>query len=339
MDAARHFRHWAAMESDYALLFLSNFRLAPLPLEVDGPAPVKALAMTTVPDVVEVDAHEGPSTLARGPSFGGVSVPQTPSKPAVVANDATLDSALSASLAEVDSRMASNLDKFFNDDKNWSQVVCEVASSSGLRSPTAHFEYDGASVGHARFKVCVPKAYPGVQYRMSKNLEHRYPRYARQGAIVTGLVEDGGDWLRVNDHVFLPLKAAGDNMKVDRESASLPLGRPLLTSSGGGAYAEGARPALLSRSVSENGAALMKSARRSQAHPPDHVAGIFMKATRNDVPSAVEAGRSPALAEPRQPGDGLETVLSGEGIARIVGGSINPFSDTPPGSRVESPRI
>lgn len=110
------------------------------------------------------------------------------------------------SLSEIDSRMASNLDRFFSDDNNWKQVAHEVANTAKVRPTSMDFIHTGTTVAKARFKVQVPKPYPGVQYRKSKNLEERYPRYAKQGSIVTGQVEDHGEWLRINDQVFLPMK-------------------------------------------------------------------------------------------------------------------------------------
>merc|ERR1719284_1159688 len=41
----------------------------------------------------------------------------------------------------------------------------------------------------SRFSVSVPKQYPGVQYRKSKNLSDRYQRYAEHGSVVQGVIE------------------------------------------------------------------------------------------------------------------------------------------------------
>jgi len=68
---------------------------------------------------------------------------------------------------------------------------------------------EGAAGGGSTFRVQVPRQYPGVQYRKSKNLNDRYPRYAKLGTVVTGHVEDDGEWLRISDQVFLPMKVGG----------------------------------------------------------------------------------------------------------------------------------
>lgn len=52
--------------------------------------------------------------------------------------------------------------------------------------------------GERRFRVQVPRPYPGVQYRRSKRLDDRYSRYAEHGTIVAGVVEDNGEWLRIS---------------------------------------------------------------------------------------------------------------------------------------------
>mmetsp|Transcript_83860 Transcript_83860/g.166423 ORF Transcript_83860/g.166423 Transcript_83860/m.166423 type:complete len:278 (+) Transcript_83860:73-906(+) len=60
-----------------------------------------------------------------------------------------------------------------------------------------------------RFRVQVPRQYPGVQFRKSKCLNDRYLRYAKLGTVVSGVVEDNGEWLRIKDNVFLPMKVNG----------------------------------------------------------------------------------------------------------------------------------
>merc|ERR1712217_284627 len=60
--------------------------------------------------------------------------------------------------------------------------------------------------GSSTYRVQVPKPYPGVQYRKTKSLDDRYPRYAADGATVTGEIEDGGEWLRISGNVYLPTR-------------------------------------------------------------------------------------------------------------------------------------
>jgi len=51
--------------------------------------------------------------------------------------------------------------------------------------------------------------YPGVQFRRSKNLNDRYDKYAKNGILVRGVVEDDGHWLKLSDTVFLPVRING----------------------------------------------------------------------------------------------------------------------------------
>jgi len=59
-------------------------------------------------------------------------------------------------------------------------------------------------IGAESFMVKVPEPYPGLQYRKSKDLQERLPRYAKHNSVVHGFVEDG--WLRVGDGHFLPME-------------------------------------------------------------------------------------------------------------------------------------
>lgn len=56
------------------------------------------------------------------------------------------------------------------------------------------------------FRVVVPKPYPGVQYRKSRNLNDRWPRYAQNDAIVRGELEENGEWLKLEENIFLPMR-------------------------------------------------------------------------------------------------------------------------------------
>jgi len=64
-------------------------------------------------------------------------------------------------------------------------------------------------VGASNFVVKVPGKYPGLQYRKSKNLEDRLSSYAKDGDVMSGVVE--GEWLRLQRKpgeadMFLPMK-------------------------------------------------------------------------------------------------------------------------------------
>merc|ERR1719436_1901941 len=56
------------------------------------------------------------------------------------------------------------------------------------------------------FRMVVPKPYPGVQYRKSKDLNDRYKRFAENNSCVRGRVEDNGEWLKIGRDVFLPMR-------------------------------------------------------------------------------------------------------------------------------------
>lgn len=108
---------------------------------------------------------------------------------------------------QMDESVNERLDRFFADEEVWAMVEREIAAMGRLRAMVR--KQQDAPLGEAtgqHFKVQVPKPYPGVQYRKSKCLEDRYPRYARHGAVVTGHVEDEGEWLRISGQVYLPMR-------------------------------------------------------------------------------------------------------------------------------------
>jgi hypothetical protein len=63
--------------------------------------------------------------------------------------------------------------------------------------------------GAASFVVRVPPQFPGLQYRSSKVLSERLPRYAKDGSMVHGFIEDEGAWLKVGEGHFLPIVVNG----------------------------------------------------------------------------------------------------------------------------------
>jgi len=100
--------------------------------------------------------------------------------------------------AEMEAQMIARLDKFFEDPELWPSIVEEVADSAGQRLRSIR-----RATG--RFLVRVPKPYPGLQYRKSKNLDDKVPRkYAGDGEVVAGQVDEDGAWLQVGDEGFLP---------------------------------------------------------------------------------------------------------------------------------------
>jgi len=63
--------------------------------------------------------------------------------------------------------------------------------------------------GPIKFRVQVPMQYPGVQFRKSKNLNDRYLKYAKNGTIIRGFVEEDGEWIRLADAIYLPMRVNG----------------------------------------------------------------------------------------------------------------------------------
>lgn len=78
------------------------------------------------------------------------------------------------------------------------------AEEEGLADNVA----DAGAVGvdGGLFRVRVPGGWPGVQYRKSKNFEDRYKRYAVNGTMVAGKLEDDDQWLRLGSDIFLPVR-------------------------------------------------------------------------------------------------------------------------------------
>lgn len=104
-----------------------------------------------------------------------------------------------AALADADLLVEETLNRFFGDSTAWERVRAELA-----RSPVCVARAGLAEALRIRFQVKVPQPYPGVQYRRSKRLDDRLPRYADNGMIVAGHLEDDGQWLRLGQDLYLP---------------------------------------------------------------------------------------------------------------------------------------
>lgn len=48
------------------------------------------------------------------------------------------------------------------------------------------------------------------ELRRSKRLEERYSRFAENGTVVLGQMEDG-EWLRISGNIFLPVQVGESN--------------------------------------------------------------------------------------------------------------------------------
>jgi hypothetical protein len=104
------------------------------------------------------------------------------------------------------------------------KAKAKAAGRGGAPSPEEWQDLAAAQVrlrsdlapGLCRFKVSVPRPaqYPGVQFRKSKRLDDRYDRFAENGAVLVGKVEDNGMWLRItdersgalSDNLFIPIR-------------------------------------------------------------------------------------------------------------------------------------
>lgn len=63
-----------------------------------------------------------------------------------------------------------------------------------------------------RYRVVVPADYPGVQFRRSRDLTDRYDKYAPNGTVVRGEVSEDGEWLKLSDTLFLPMRIGGKKL-------------------------------------------------------------------------------------------------------------------------------
>jgi len=106
---------------------------------------------------------------------------------------------------DIDKRVAVSLDEFFNDDKVWQKVSREIRNSKKHLAVAPGPQKSGPATLKT-FRVQVPKHYPGVQYRKSKNLNDKAMDFAKSNSAVTGTVESDGEWLRTRDGLFLPMR-------------------------------------------------------------------------------------------------------------------------------------
>eukprot|EP00931_Biecheleriopsis_adriatica_P077709 TRINITY_DN51211_c0_g1_i1.p1 TRINITY_DN51211_c0_g1~~TRINITY_DN51211_c0_g1_i1.p1 ORF type:complete len:508 (+),score=112.21 TRINITY_DN51211_c0_g1_i1:69-1592(+) len=98
-------------------------------------------------------------------------------------------------------------------DKASDQVQHPSQVKAAMRSTHAQ-EASGTGAARgpvANFRVTVPDSHPGLQYRKSMELNDRGEGFKEKGALVSGIVERGGetDWLRLADGRFLPMKVKG----------------------------------------------------------------------------------------------------------------------------------
>jgi len=264
-------------------------------------------------------------------------------------------------MKEIDLQVNTSLDRFFGDERLWQRVAKEVAgSSSKLRSCVDRHATT------SRFRVQVPKPYPGVQYRKSKSLEDRYPRYAKDGVIVSGQVEHDGEWLRISDHVFLPMKVGGMSILEQVPQEEDENGSRWWACGPGGS---GAEPVTASKEnaevvINQDGYLNIPEGLNQPMPWEEPSRSVPVVVRQEGVPTSGEeataalAASIDALRQDQLPGGFspeakprsvaaaaaarslLREPLSGslDAATRILADPINPFSDTPRGgSRNESP--
>jgi len=135
---------------------------------------------------------------AAAPAAAATAVPST--RPESVDTVASFQHAPAPAAAADENEMSGKLDKFFENDRSWGKVKEEVEKSSkkvvAERTPGVK----------RTFRVRVPKPYPGVQLRRSKNLEDKHPRFLEDGKLVTGEVDETGQWLMLEHDNYLPME-------------------------------------------------------------------------------------------------------------------------------------
>lgn len=113
--------------------------------------------------------------------------------------------AIPLKFTEMDAEMAARLDKFFQDDTTWRRIVVEVDTGGALGGP--RLSAASRRGGICTFRVRVPKPYPGLQYRRSRDLNDKcQQKFAENNTIVTGTLVDGGEWLQVSPSEYLPTR-------------------------------------------------------------------------------------------------------------------------------------
>ena len=106
----------------------------------------------------------------------------------------------------MDDEVTRNLEAFFADEDSWHALQSQLKLKELPASLSQKIANLHVNLLVSEFKVSVPKPYPGVQYRRSKDLEERYSRYAENGTVVFGQLDADGQWLRISGNIFLPVR-------------------------------------------------------------------------------------------------------------------------------------
>lgn len=135
-------------------------------------------------------------------------------------------------MTKVDMRLDESIDGFFGDSNRWRRAAAEVVDDTwrldemssrgplGVTHPSPQ-----RHVAERQFRVDVPEPYPGVRYRWSKAIDDRHPSFAKSGAIVSGRLENRGDWLRLSNGTFLPARVGPLQVLVPLDSRSTDYSR------------------------------------------------------------------------------------------------------------------
>lgn len=200
------------------------------------------------------------------------------------------------------------------------------------------------------FVVRVPKPYPGVQLRRSKNLEDKHPRYLEDGKTVAGEVDETGKWLILAPDMYLPMEVgkiriltpvALDASSSNPSQPSVPkapkeelgLGSWWGCCAGAGAVAV----------VNGSSDVLVNHAREHQHGDATHSeSGYAAASTAFDAQSsgdrrpgggrgglAHESSRTSGMANPRKGNQQMDYGAGAENLPRHLSNPIDPFSDSP----------
>lgn len=210
-------------EAEYGLYYLGNFQCAP---------PMWPSAALYEQGYMGPQRGQGAQGVRRGRSEMGQGVGSNPalavsrprsspqvviSAPGEAAEQGRVLTSLAAAsgqgrkplkerMEEIDTQVQSSLDAFFANERCWNKVSVEVRRTMNARAVSIARRVP-APGKKASFRVQVPKPYPGVQYRKTKDINDKFPRFAKHGATVVGEVEDM-DWVKVrkDELLFLPLR-------------------------------------------------------------------------------------------------------------------------------------
>eukprot|EP00419_Tripos_fusus_P008898 CAMPEP_0172661092 /NCGR_PEP_ID=MMETSP1074-20121228/4468_1 /TAXON_ID=2916 /ORGANISM="Ceratium fusus, Strain PA161109" /LENGTH=379 /DNA_ID=CAMNT_0013476809 /DNA_START=91 /DNA_END=1230 /DNA_ORIENTATION=+ len=120
-------------------------------------------------------------------------------------------------LERIEENIVVKLDRFFDDDRCWQLVASDVKRNQRVRLSSSFKMLESLGKDSCYFRVQVPRPYPGVQCRNSKKVDDRHPKYAVNGTVVLGTVEDDGEWLKLSAKTYLPMRVGAIQILVPEE--------------------------------------------------------------------------------------------------------------------------